>query len=95
MYQALGIFLPLITTNCAILGVAVLNIDEKLDLFGSIVQAFSAGVGFTLALVPMAGIREKLEMADVPKALKGTPIAFIMAALMSIAFLGFSGLSIK
>ncbi len=95
LYRSLGIFLPLITTNCAILGVAVLNIDEKLDLFGSIVQAFSAGVGFTLALVLMAGIREKLEMADVPKALKGTPIAFIMAALMSIAFLGFSGLSIK
>ena len=95
LYRSLGIFLPLITTNCAILGVAVLNIDEKLDLFGSIVQAFSAGVGFTLALVLMAGIREKLEMADVPEALKGTPIAFIMAALMSIAFLGFSGLSFK
>lgn len=95
LYRSLGIFLPLITTNCAILGVAVLNIDEKLDLFGSMVQAFSAGVGFTLALVLMAGIREKLEMADVPEALKGTPIAFIMAALMSIAFLGFSGLSFK
>jgi electron transport complex protein RnfA len=95
LYRSLGIFLPLITTNCAILGVAVLNIDEKLNLFGSIIQAFSAGIGFTLALVLMAGIREKLEMADVPEALKGTPIAFIMAALMSIAFLGFSGLSFQ
>lgn len=95
LYKSLGIFLPLITTNCAILGVAVLNIDEKLNLLGSIVQAFSAGIGFTIALVLMAGIREKLEMADVPAALKGTPIAFIMAALMSIAFLGFSGLSFQ
>ena len=95
LYRSLGIFLPLITTNCAILGVAVLNIDEKLNLLGSIIQAFSAGIGFTLALVLMAGIREKLEMADVPEALKGTPIAFIMAALMSIAFLGFSGLSFQ
>jgi electron transport complex protein RnfA len=95
LYRSLGIFLPLITTNCAILGVAVLNIDEQLNLLGSIVQAFSAGIGFTLALVLMAGIREKLEMADVPDALKGLPIAFIMAALMSIAFLGFSGLSFQ
>jgi len=95
LYRSLGIFLPLITTNCAILGVAVLNIDEQLNLIGSIVQAFSAGVGFTLALVLMAGIREKLEMANVPDALKGLPIAFIMAALMSIAFLGFSGLSFQ
>lgn len=95
LYKSLGIFLPLITTNCAILGVAVLNIDYKLNLLESIVQAFSAGVGFTIALVLMAGIREKLEMADVPEALKGTPIAFIMAALMSMAFLGFSGLSLQ
>jgi Na+-translocating ferredoxin:NAD+ oxidoreductase subunit A len=95
LYKSLGIFLPLITTNCAILGVAVLNIDYKLNLLESIVQAFSAGIGFTIALVLMAGIREKLEMADVPEALKGTPIAFIMAALMSMAFLGFSGLSFQ
>lgn len=95
LYRSLGIYLPLITTNCAILGVTVLNIDQKLNLIESIVQAFSAGVGFTMALVLMAGIREKLDMADIPEALKGTPIAFIMATLMAIAFLGFSGLSIQ
>jgi len=95
LYKSLGIFLPLITTNCAILGVAVLNIDYKLNLLESIIQAFSAGIGFTIALVLMAGIREKLEMAEVPDALKGTPIAFIIAALMSMAFLGFSGLSLQ
>lgn len=94
LYSSLGIFLPLITTNCAILGVAILNIDNEFNFIESIVQGFTAGVGFTLALVLMAGIREKLEMAPVPKALQGIPIAFIMAGLMAIAFLGFSGLSI-
>ncbi|GAB4377068.1 MAG: electron transport complex subunit RsxA [Calditrichia bacterium] len=103
LYKALGIYLPLITTNCAILGVAVLNIDmffeEGLPKEGSfistLVQAFSSGLGFTLVLVLMAGIREKLELAKVPKAFKGLPIAFIVAGLMSIAFLGFSGMSIE
>ena len=94
LYQALGIFLPLITTNCAVLGVAVLNIDENYNLVESIVNGIAAGVGFTLALVLMAGIRERLELADVPKALQGVPIAFIMAGMMAIAFLGFSGLSV-
>lgn len=94
LYQALGIYLPLITTNCAVLGVAVLNIDENYTLIESLVNAISAGIGFTLALVLMAGIRERLEMANVPKPLKGVPIAFIMAGLMAIAFLGFSGLSV-
>ncbi|MBN1348598.1 electron transport complex subunit RsxA [candidate division KSB1 bacterium] len=94
LYGSLGIYLPLITTNCAILGVAILNIDNEYDFIQSIVQGFSAGVGFTLALILMAGIREKLELAPVPKALRGIPIAFIMAGLMAIAFLGFSGLSI-
>ncbi len=93
LYKSLGIYLPLITTNCAILGVAILNIDENYNFLASIVNGFSAGIGFTLALVLMASVREKLEMADVPVALKGIPIAFIMAGLMSIAFLGFSGLS--
>jgi electron transport complex protein RnfA len=93
LYKSLGIYLPLITTNCAILGVAILNIDENYNFLASIVNGFSAGIGFTLALVLMASVREKLEMADVPEALKGIPIAFIMAGLMSIAFLGFSGLS--
>ena len=103
LYRALGIYLPLITTNCAILGVAVLNIDlffaDGLPIENSfiltLVQAFSAGIGFTLVLVLMAGIREKLEMTNIPKPLRGLPIAFIVAGLMSIAFLGFSGMNIK
>jgi electron transport complex protein RnfA len=94
LYQALGIFLPLITTNCAVLGVAVLNIDESYNLLESLVNAVAAGIGFTLTLVLMAGIREKLELANVPGPLKGVPITFIMAGLMAIAFLGFSGLSV-
>lgn len=92
LYRALGIFLPLITTNCAILGVAVLNIDEKYSLGYSLVNAIAAGIGFTLALILMAGLRQKLEMADVPPALKGKPVAFLIAGIMSIAFLGFAGL---
>lgn len=94
LYKSLGIYLPLITTNCAILGAALLNIDENYSFIESIVHGISAGIGFTLALVLMAGIREKLEMADVPKAMQGIPIAFIMAGLMAIAFLGFSGLQL-
>jgi len=92
LYKALGIYLPLITTNCAILGVTVLNINDSLNLLESITQGFMSGVGFTLALALMAGIREKLDRAQVPESFKGTPIAFITAALMSIAFLGFAGL---
>ncbi|GAB4336424.1 MAG: electron transport complex subunit RsxA [Calditrichia bacterium] len=103
LYKALGIYLPLITTNCAILGVAVLNIDmffkDGLPLPGSfintLVQAFASGVGFTLVLVLMAGIREKLELSNVPKPFRGLPIAFVVAGLMSIAFLGFAGMSIE
>ena len=95
LYQALGIFLPLITTNCAILGVAVLNIDDELSLIESLTQGFSAGVGFTLALVLMAGIRERLDLARVPKVFEGVPIALICAGLMSIAFLGFAGFAVK
>ncbi|OQX94992.1 electron transport complex subunit RsxA [candidate division KSB1 bacterium 4572_119] len=95
LYKSLGIFLPLITTNCAILGVALLNLDENFNFIKSIVHGVAAGIGFTLALVLMAGIREKLEMAPIPKALKGIPIAFLMAGLMSIAFLGFSGLKVQ
>jgi Na+-translocating ferredoxin:NAD+ oxidoreductase subunit A len=95
LYQALGIFLPLITTNCAILGVAVLNIDDELSLIESLVQGFAAGVGFTLALVLMAGIRERLDLARVPKVFEGVPIALICAGLMSIAFLGFAGFAVN
>lgn len=94
LYEALGIFLPLITTNCAILGVAVLNtITEDYNFIESIVNGITSGIGFTLALVLMAGIREKLELANIPKPLEGLPIAFITAGLMAIAFLGFSGLN--
>lgn len=95
LYRSLGIYLPLITTNCAILGVTILNVNENLNFIRSVVNAFASGVGFTLALFLMAGIRERLELADIPKPLRGIPIAFIMAGLMSIAFLGFSGLSIE
>ncbi|NOQ22721.1 MAG: RnfABCDGE type electron transport complex subunit A [Candidatus Aegiribacteria sp.] len=92
LYSALGIFLPLITTNCAILGVAVLNIDEKYSLGYSLINAIAAGIGFTLALILMAGLRQRLELADVPPAMKGKPVAFLVAGIMSIAFLGFAGL---
>ncbi len=92
LYSSLGVYLPLITTNCMVLGVAILNIQEKYNLIETIVNAIGASLGFTLALVLMAGIREKLAIADVPEALEGFPIALISAGLMSIAFLGFSGL---
>ncbi len=95
LYNALGIYLPLITTNCAVMGVAVLNIDEHFGFMESLVRGFSAGIGFTLALLLMSGLREKFEMSNIPKPLKGLPIAFIMASLMSLAFMGFSGLALK
>jgi electron transport complex protein RnfA len=95
LYKALGIYLPLITTNCAILGVTVINIEEGYGLIESLIHGFSAGVGFTLALVLMAGLREKTELAELPESMKGAPIAFITAGLMAIAFLGFSGLSLR
>lgn len=99
LYQSLGIFLPLITTNCAVLGVAVLNINSgfitsEYGLVKSVVQGFGGGVGFTLALLLMAGIRERLELADIPENLKGLPITFITAGLLALAFLGFSGMKI-
>ncbi len=100
LYRALGIYLPLITTNCAILGVAFLNIDYFFGSAGalegsftkSLVHGFSAGIGFTLALILMSAIRERLETADIPEAFRGAPIAFLTAALLSMAFLGFTGL---
>jgi len=95
LYKSLGIYLPLITTNCSILGVALLNLDAGYNFIESIVNGFAAGLGFTIALILMAGIRERLELAPIPKPLKGIPIAFLMAGLMSIAFLGFSGLKIQ
>ncbi len=99
LYQALGIFLPLITTNCAVFGVALLNINSgfvtaELGLLKSVVQGFGAGIGFTLALLLMAGIRERLELASIPENLRGLPITFITAGLLALAFLGFSGMKI-
>ncbi|MFS8500686.1 MAG: electron transport complex subunit RsxA [Caldicoprobacter sp.] len=92
LYQALGVYLPLITTNCAVLGVAIINIDEKYDLIQALFNGVGAALGFTLAIVLFAGIRERLELSDIPKPLKGFPMALITAGLMSVAFLGFQGL---
>ncbi len=92
LYQALGVYLPLITTNCAVLGVAILNIDEGYDLFLTLINGIGGALGFTLAIVLFAGIRERLEMSDIPEPFKGFPIAMITAGLMSVAFLGFQGL---
>jgi electron transport complex protein RnfA len=102
LHKSLGIYLPLITTNCAVLGVAVVNVDEFMttglarnaSFIYTVVHGFAAGIGFTLALVLMAAIRERLELVDVPKSMRGIPITFIIAGLMAIAFLGFSGLKI-
>ena len=91
LYRSLGIYLPLITTNCAVLGVSILNIDADYNFIQSLVNGFTSGIGFTLALVLMAGLREKLELANVPRAMRGTPIAFIMAGCMALAFFGFAG----
>lgn len=92
LYQALGVFLPLITTNCAVLGIALVNVQNGYNLVETMVNGFGAGVGFTLAIVLFAGIRERLELADIPESFKGFPITLISASLMSIAFLGFAGL---
>ena len=92
LYQALGIFLPLITTNCAVLGVAILMIQKEFNILQSVVYSASTAIGFALALTLFAGIRERLDFEDVPAAMKGTPIALITAALLAMAFLGFSGM---
>ncbi|MDG6096521.1 electron transport complex subunit RsxA [Alteromonas sp. ZYF713] len=92
LYRLLGIFLPLITTNCAVLGVALLNLTEQHDLVESIVYGFGAAVGFSLAMILFAAMRERLAAADVPTPFKGASIAMITAGLMSLAFMGFSGL---
>ncbi|MFI3315265.1 MAG: electron transport complex subunit RsxA [Rikenellaceae bacterium] len=92
LYQALGVFLPLITTNCAVLGVAISLVQKELNLMGSIVFAISNAIGFTLALVLFAGLRERLELANVPAPFKGIPAALITAGILAMAFMGFSGL---
>lgn len=93
LYNSLGIYLPLITTNCAVLGVAILNVTKGLNLIESLVYGAMAGVGFTLAIILLAGVRERLESSDIPEFLKGMPITLIAAGLLSVAFMGFSGLS--
>ena len=92
IYKALGIYLPLITTNCAVLGITLLNVQNEYDFFLSLVNALAAGLGFMLAMLLFAGVRERLETADVPEFLKGLPITLIAAALVSLSFLGFAGI---
>lgn len=92
LYKALGVYLPLITTNCAVLGVAILNIQEGYNLLETLINGIGGALGFTLSIVLFAGIRERLELSDIPQSLKGFPIALFTAGLMSVAFLGFQGL---
>ena len=92
LYQALGVYLPLITTNCAVLGVALTNVQKSYGIVEGIVNGFAVAVGFLIAIVIMAGLRESMEYNDVPKSFKGMPIVLITAGLMAIAFFGFSGL---
>lgn len=92
LYQALGVYLPLITTNCAVLGIAVINMQNNYNLFTSVVSGLGTAIGFTLAIVLMAGIRERIEFNPIPKSFRGYPIVLITASLMAIAFLGFTGL---
>ncbi len=92
LYQALGVYLPLITTNCAVLGVALLNIQSGYNFIESVINGIAGALGFTLSIILFAGIRERLELSDIPECLQGFPIALISAGLMAIAFLGFSGM---
>ena len=92
LYQALGVYLPLITTNCAVLGVALNNVQDNYSILEGTVNGFATAVGFTIAIVLMAGIREKIEYNDIPKAFQGFPVVLLTAGLMAIAFFGFSGL---
>jgi len=94
LYQALGIYLPLITTNCAVLGVALLNSQNHYNFLGSVVYGVTGGLGFTLAIVLFASVRERMEFADPPEAFEGFPIALVAAGLIALAFMGFQGLSI-
>ncbi len=92
LYNALGIYLPLITTNCAVLGVVLLNIDNGYNFWQSIVYSLGGGIGFMVAMVMFAGVRERLEGCDIPKALQGLPITLVAASIVSMSFLGFAGL---
>ena len=92
LYQALGVYLPLITTNCAVLGVALTNVQKNYGILAGIVNGFATAVGFTISIVILAGIREKMEYNDIPESFRGMPIVLVTAGLMAIAFCGFSGL---
>lgn len=92
LYEALGVYLPLITTNCAVLGVALNNVQASYSILESVVNGFATAIGFTIAIVILAGIREKIEYNDIPEAFQGMPIVLVTAGLMAIAFCGFSGL---
>ncbi len=92
LYEALGVYLPLITTNCAVLGVAITNVQKEYGILTGIVNGFATALGFTIAIVILAGLREKMEYNDVPKAFRGMPMVLLTAGLMAIAFCGFSGL---
>ena len=95
LYNALGVYLPLITTNCAVLGVALTNVQKKYGILAGTVNGFATALGFTIAIIILAGIREKMAYNDVPESFKGMPVVLITAGLMAIAFCGFSGLSLK
>ncbi len=92
LYQALGVYLPLITTNCAVLGVAINNVNLEYDIFTGVVNGFATSAGFAISIIILAGLREKMEYNNVPKYMKGMPIVLVTAGLMAIAFCGFSGL---
>ena len=92
LYESLGVYLPLITTNCAVLGVTILNVDNHYNFIQSMFNSLGAGLGFALALVIFAGVRERIELADIPKAFKGVPATLIAASIVSLSFVGFSGI---
>src|SRR5699024_5394957 len=92
LYNALGVYLPLITTNCAVLGVALNNVQDEYNILESVVNGYATGVGYLIAIVLLAGIREKMEYNDIPESFKGIPIVLLTSTLMAIAFFGFSGL---
>lgn len=92
LYKSLGVYLPLITTNCAVLGVALTNVQKDYGILASVVNGFATAVGFTISIVILAGVRERIEYNDIPESFKGTPIVLVTAGLMAIAFMGFSGI---
>jgi electron transport complex protein RnfA len=93
LYEALGVYLPLITTNCAVLGVALTNVQKEYGIFAGVVNGFATALGFTISIIILAGIREKIEFAPIPKAFKGAAIALIIAGMMAMAFSGFAGIA--